>query len=258
MKPVPVIDLFAGPGGLGEGFSASAGAHGEPLFRVRLSIEKDVHAHSTLELRAFFRQFARGDVPVEYYLLLQGLISREDAFNRHPVQAARAMEEAWLVELGPKSRIEVRCRVEKAIGSADPWVLIGGPPCQAYSIAGRSRNIGVRGYVPENDLRQTLYREYLQLLADNWPAVFVMENVKGLLSARLNGASVFDRIISDLQSPAKAVGRPRGLFHYNIYSLAYHGKLVAIDPADFIVQAEKHGIPQARHRLILLDRKSVV
>jgi len=51
-KTIPIIDLFAGPGGLGEGFSAykSEGAS----FKIKLSIEKDAAAHKTLRLRSFF------------------------------------------------------------------------------------------------------------------------------------------------------------------------------------------------------------
>ena len=51
-KPIPIIDLFAGPGGLGEGFSALGRPAGIPRFSLRLSIEKNPIAHQTLELRA--------------------------------------------------------------------------------------------------------------------------------------------------------------------------------------------------------------
>lgn len=69
---IPIIDLFAGPGGLGEGFSACRDQDGGPRFHVALSIEKEEHAHKTLELRAFFRQFERGRIPSEYYSYLRG------------------------------------------------------------------------------------------------------------------------------------------------------------------------------------------
>src|SRR5690348_352348 len=86
---IPVIDLFAGPGGLGEGFSAfrtSAGAH---AFRIALSIEKDAMAHQTLKLRSFFRQFPTGDVPHAYYEHLRGQISREALYELFPRQERR-------------------------------------------------------------------------------------------------------------------------------------------------------------------------
>lgn len=65
--PIPVIDLFAGPGGLGESFSSLRDNSGSPVFRISLSIEKDQHAHKTLELRSFFRQFPDGEVTEDYY-----------------------------------------------------------------------------------------------------------------------------------------------------------------------------------------------
>ena len=56
-KPIRVIDIFAGPGGLGEGFSALTDKRSNPLFKIALSIEKEKFAHQTLELRSFYRQF---------------------------------------------------------------------------------------------------------------------------------------------------------------------------------------------------------
>jgi DNA (cytosine-5)-methyltransferase 1 len=80
-RPIPVIDIFAGPGGLGEGFSALGRPEGKPRFSIRLSIEKDPLAHQTLELRAFFRQFPHGEAPPEYYEHLRGRLARNDLFD---------------------------------------------------------------------------------------------------------------------------------------------------------------------------------
>jgi len=60
---IPVIDVFAGPGGLGEGFSALGRADGKQYFKIGVSVEKEASAHSTLELRSFFRQFPYNEVP---------------------------------------------------------------------------------------------------------------------------------------------------------------------------------------------------
>ncbi|MCC5829378.1 MAG: DNA cytosine methyltransferase, partial [Phycisphaeraceae bacterium] len=182
---IPVIDLFAGPGGLGEGFSAYRTVHADQPFRVALSIEKDTQAHSTLQLRSFVRQFG-DDIPRAYYAFLADtetpLSKRiESLFDEYPAEARAACNEAWLAELGDENRATVRERIATALGDNDPWVLLGGPPCQAYSLAGRSRNKGNADYVAEEDGRQVLYVEYLQVIADHQPAVFVMENVKGLL-----------------------------------------------------------------------------
>jgi DNA (cytosine-5)-methyltransferase 1 len=254
-RALPVIDLFAGPGGLGEGFSALRSDVGRPCFDLKLSIEKDGCAHKTLELRAFFRQFPPNQVPGKYYDVLRGTTSIDSLYARFPEQAAGAAAEAWHAELGVTHSRDVRGRIEKALGDAKEWVLIGGPPCQAYSVVGRSRNKGIEGYRPDRDQRQYLYTEYLDIIANHWPAIFVLENVKGLLSAKLRGHRMFELIHEDLSSPARATGRrSNGRSHnYTIFSLDPRGSLFEdLDVGDFIVQAERHGVPQARHRLILL------
>lgn len=254
---IPVIDLFAGPGGLGEGFSVLGRPEGKRRFAIRLSIEMDPIAHQTLELRAFFRQFPHGDAPAGYYDHLRGKLSRGDLFAIHPQAAAAAQAEAWNAELGAVDTAAVRKRIREELGTEDRWVLIGGPPCQAYSNMGRSRNKGIEDYVPENDPKQYLYKEYLQILADHRPAVFVMENVKGLLSATLNQQRIFDRILEDLHSPAAALKREgrtalQSGGGYRIYSLEHPSMFGDCPLKDFVVHAERHGIPQARHRVILL------
>ncbi len=97
---IPVIDLFAGPGGLGEGFSALCDDRDRRVFRVALSIEKEAHAHKTLLLRAFFRRFTSSQVPEDYYSLLRGELTREALFGNHKKSAEAAGLEAWHAELG--------------------------------------------------------------------------------------------------------------------------------------------------------------
>lgn len=261
---IPVIDIFAGPGGLGEGFFRCR-KQGRRAFRSVLSIEKESAAHLTLTLRAFYRRFDLGDVPPAYFDRLQGAITTDDLFARHPREAAAARGETWLAELGSSGAPAqvVRERVTRALGETRDWVLLGGPPCQAYSLAGRSRNRGVHGYRFEDDHKTTLYLEYLQLIADFWTAVFVMENVKGLLSAKLDGSSMFGRILDDLTDPAAAIARDRrirrrtGERHcYDLYLISWSGGnlrgIASGDAADFIVRAEHFGVPQSRHRVIVV------
>jgi len=93
--PIPVIDIFAGPGGLGEGFSSLKLENGQPSFKIKLSIEKDKSAHQTLELRAFYRQFADSAVPSSYYEYLRGNIGRDELFKQYPQEALNAKNEAW-------------------------------------------------------------------------------------------------------------------------------------------------------------------
>jgi DNA (cytosine-5)-methyltransferase 1 len=254
--PIPVIDLFAGPGGLGEGFSALRRS-GEPAFKIKLSIEKDEFAHQTLKLRAFFRQFDHGGAPEAYYHYLAGILDREQLFKQFPTEADRADKEAWHAELGckkfPPEVIDER--IFSALGARTNWVLIGGPPCQAYSLVGRSR----RKHDPTflTDEKHTLYRQYLRIIAAHRPPVFVMENVKGLLSAKHEEQGVLERILNDLENPLDAVygqGHRREALSYRLVSLVVrNGDLLGrCDPEDFVVRAEKYGVPQTRHRIILL------
>ena len=246
--PVPVIDLFAGPGGLGEGFASLVG--GED-FALRLSIEKDATAHRTLRLRAMYRRL-EDRATYQDYRRASGR-DRVAAFDRmvrsDPGAWADASREAWLMELGQSTHDVVRERIEKALGSNDRWVLIGGPPCQAYSLVGRSRMRRVRGEAFELDERHRLYQEYLKIVADRRPAVFVMENVKGLLSSQLDGDRVFDQIIDDLSHPSSAVRGRRGEEEYTIVPVTSNG---TDGIGRFVVRSEDHGVPQARHRVILL------
>jgi DNA (cytosine-5)-methyltransferase 1 len=251
MYSVPVIDLFAGPGGLGEGFSSFIEKN-IPGFRIVLSIEKDPDAHSTLELRSFYRQFKPKEVPSDYYSFLRREISREDLFSRYPDAASNARSEAKLATLGKIDENLVDHWICKALKSNNrEWVLIGGPPCQAYSLVGRSRNKGKEGYKPIDDDRHYLYKEYLRIISRHWPSVFVMENVKGLLSSRVEGQRVFETIFNDLENPGKASGSAER-YHYRIYSLVETGDTIISANSKFTVMSENYGIPQARHRVILL------
>ncbi len=254
---IQVIDLFAGPGGLGEGFAAVPREDSSPAFRVSLSVEKEPSAHQSLELRSLFREFTTGrGVPEDYYEHLRGDLTREELFSKYPHEAERAREAAWRATLGEEPSANVDGRIRRALRGADCWVLIGGPPCQAYSIMGRSRNRGIKDYRPEHDNRHFMYQEYLRIIAQHWPPVFVMENVPGLLSARVREEGIFERILQDLQAPSEATGpSPTKHSHkYRICSLAQQSMFGGVDhdPRDFIVKAECYGVPQTRHRVILI------
>lgn len=256
---IKVVDIFAGPGGLSEGFAAVTDARGRPIFDVVLSVEKEEQAHETLQLRTFFRQFPK-QAPAEYYQSLRREIDLKALYDAYPTEARLAAELCWHATLGPggEPASYVRRRIREAVKDATSWVLIGGPPCQAYSLAGRSRNRGNPAYDAAKDGRQRLYVEYLQILAEHRPAVFIMENVKGLLSATLENEQVFHRILADLRDPAAAVAREgRGGTQvrkggYRIHSLTEDRVFENGTLEGSVIQAEKFGVPQARHRVILL------
>lgn len=255
---IPVIDLFAGPGGLGEGFESFTDKAGKSPFKICLSIEKDSVAHQTLLTRSFYRQFSHGNAPDEYYEYLRGEISRDELFGKYPKQSEKAKSIAWQAELGKTSHSEVTEKINQALNNNKIWVLIGGPPCQAYSLAGRSVMISKDRDKYENDPRHSLYKEYVQIIADHRPPIFIMENVKGLLSSTLNGSKVFDLIISDLRNPvvaANSYGKTEINAEnvlYDIYPLTRKKSLFGGDPRDFLIECENFGLPQKRHRVFLL------
>jgi DNA (cytosine-5)-methyltransferase 1 len=255
---VIVIDLFAGPGGLGEGFASCEDALGVKPFNVAVSVEKEPSAHNTLTTRAFFRKIA--DSPVsknDYYSYVRGNISREELFSKYPKEFEETKEETLdgPKALGADNQI-VHARIRELISNhKGPKVVIGGPPCQAYSLAGRSRNVGIKDYKAEKDHRNFLYMEYLKVLSIAQPDVFVMENVKGILSAKLNGKKMFSQILKDLRNPGRVI-KDTNVPSYKIYSLVVDAdnpnNPQYKDSADFLIRAENYGIPQARHRVILI------
>lgn len=250
-QPIPVIDLFAGPGGLGEGFSAFRTRGKGRQFRIALSIEMEYWAHKTLELRSFFHQFPHREVPARYYAHLRGEIKRDELFERFPEAAKAARDQAWEAELGVVEPALVDRRIRQALRSADKWVLCGGPPCQAFSVVGRSRN----GGIADDDHRVYLYKQYLRILSVHQPPIFIMENVKGLLSSQVKGNEIFEQMLEDLRNPAKVTNRQqKSGARYALYSLVRKREPTedGQGPGDFIVKCEDYGIPQSRHRVIIL------
>lgn len=243
--PIPLIDVFAGPGGLNEGFSSLIDAAGEPIFQTVASFELDPWACETLKLRSAVRHYRRIDrvAPSSYYEFLRsggrGLADLK-VHSEMAVGFKEAESEVVCMALGPQTRPESDHIIESALqrhGGKDDWVLIGGPPCQAYSLAGRSRRKGDPTFA--DDHKHVLYKEYLAILERFRPSVFVMENVKGMLSSKHAGGAIFQSIRDDLSSAG-----------YDLRSFVIPGSDPS--PSDFIIRSENYGIPQRRHRVILL------
>lgn len=252
---IPVVDVFAGPGGLGEGFASLSGD-----FHILLSAEKEPFAHRTLRLRSFRRMIERdGESPDSYYRYLNGSACDPwDSENSH--LWTQACDEALRLELGKDDDDEVlHGKLEAAGLEGSNWVLVGGPPCQAYSLVGRARNRGMADYDPDKDTRHALYQEYLKIIQKFRPSVFVMENVKGMLSSTYKGERVFKNVLRDLSDPDGAIGRNSAGAGYRITSLVHDGMGFTrggnpdrFDGRAFNVRSEDYGVPQSRHRVILL------
>jgi DNA (cytosine-5)-methyltransferase 1 len=247
-KRIAIIDLFSGPGGLGEGFSAIRDSSGDRRYQIEISIEKETSAHRTLRMRAFLRQFS--EFPPEYYDWISSDISEPDWANLYPCEWENAEHEALCLELGTDEAATILASRITQIRAehGGQTLLIGGPPCQAYSLVGRARNAGQAGYKPELDHRNFLYDEYVKVLTALSPAVFVMENVKGMLSAAVSGNPIFRQVMDDLA----AAGGPDS---YQLFALSSTPETLLDSeptPKDFIVRAEEYGVPQARHRVIIV------
>jgi DNA (cytosine-5)-methyltransferase 1 len=303
MKTIAAVDLFAGPGGLNEGFGRYIGSN--VRFDVRLSVEKDPVACRTLKLRAFFRQFQDRQLPEAYYDYIRGDASKLGDLRALPEwQTAERHVRQW--NLGSQeggegyvSPQELHTAINDALRDAgNQWVLLGGPPCQAYSLIGRARMTGVGAEVRHandpkktarsrkklelafaEDHRHTLYREYLRVVAVHQPAAFVMENVKGILSARLptsdapndekiRSPKVFDQIQKDLHDPWSALALDpdfdslkelsqqfkQSSHTYKLYSFVEKADdaWAGLEGSKFVIKAENFGVPQTRHRVIVL------
>ncbi len=254
-----IVDLFAGPGGLGEGF-ASLEEAGRSPFHIGISVEKEASAHRTLALRAFLRDHRsrHGRLPSQFVDFHAGASSEPNWAEVDPAAFKNASSEARRLELGTGEATEA---IEKAIEELrrdfDDTILIGGPPCQAYSLVGRARSRGMAGYVPEEDPRHYLFREYIRVLGHLRPAVFVMENVKGMLSSTVESRLVFEMLMEDLSSLG---GHGAGLYELKAIRVAdgYARLQDARRPSDFIVRAETFGVPQRRHRVIIIGVRSDV
>lgn len=224
-------------------------------------------AHQTLRLRAAHRELMRDPAMTQdgwqlwdnlvettsWKTLFETLSACDNPAIRKA--CAHANNEALQLEMGPGNRETVSSEIRKRLA---PYirdgklptnsVLIGGPPCQAYSVVGRARNLGKSDYVAKEDHRHFLYREYLHVIAEFQPAVFVMENVKGILSSKVDDGHIFERILNDLRRP----GLGDDALEYVLMPLAAPDSLADPVPEDFIIRAEDFGIPQARHRVIIL------
>jgi len=290
IQKITVIDLFAGPGGLGEGFS---NCKPSSPFKTAMSVEKEANAHKTLTLRAFYRKLKDKRLYNEY-VTSPNPAARKIAMNAieltpewgeamHETLGAphalgnSSIFEKWKngevpsdsdFEARTQEQLEIDGRIEevkKATGRAgekfirdcDPLIVIGGPPCQAYSTIGRGVRAGNPNHNQDHDERFFLYKEYADTILKAQPDLFIMENVSGIGSAKLaNGELIFPKIIKRLEY-LKDQPKEGDTKVYHIYSLVkrpsdFVGTEDTPSEADFLVRATDFGVPQDRRRVILL------
>ena len=164
------VDLFAGGGGLSEGFIQEGY---EPIAHV----EADAAACNTLRTRMAYHWLVAAGREGVYANYLAGSIDRNMLYAAVPQQVVRSVINE---EIQPDTLRRIYGQIDSLLDGHELDLLIGGPPCQAYSIVGRSRD--PKGMVA--DKRNHLYKCYAKFLEKYRPKRFVFENVLGLLSAK--------------------------------------------------------------------------
>lgn len=191
-KKYTFIDLFAGCGGLSEGFYREG-------FKALAHVEINHFACETLRTR--MKHYGYKDIDKEVI--------------EHDITADDIIE-----------------KIDNAVNGRDVDMIIGGPPCQAYSTAGRVRDkVGMA-----TDARNYLFESYVKILEHYRPKLFVFENVTGILSAKANGKAIFPQVIKALGKEYKVIG----------------------DPETILFNTANYGVPQIRKRIIIMGvRKDI-
>jgi len=211
MEKLRYLDLFAGAGGLSEGFT-NAGFY--PVAHV----EMDKAACYTLKTRIAY-QFLKSEERLEEYVeYLKGNITRAQLYSKIPKYL---LDSVINLPIGAENNLKIHEAISSISQDKTIDLIIGGPPCQAYSVVGRSRS----STKMEGDPRNYLFKEYAGYLEKYKPKVFVFENVLGLKSAG-NG-----KYLNDMLTVFK--------------ELEYQVKI-------YTLEADKFGVKQRRRRVIII------
>lgn len=167
MSELKFIDLFAGAGGLSEGFVRAG-------FIPVAHVEMNKDACDTLRTRTAFHWLKESGRAKEYYDYLQGNISRDELWSKIPQHLIKSVINT---EISEETLPSIFDQIDAELANDTVDLVIGGPPCQAYSVAGRVRKDMT------DDPRNHLYKHYVRFLKKYQPKMFVFENVPGILSA---------------------------------------------------------------------------
>ncbi|MCC6323460.1 DNA cytosine methyltransferase [Candidatus Nomurabacteria bacterium] len=203
-KKLIALDLFAGCGGLTEGFEMTG------LYETAACVEWEKTSRDTLTNRLFSKW---------------GYKDAEERVLQFDVQRTTELLSGWSGDEKYGSSPGLKKIIANQGTGID--IIVGGPPCQAYSVAGRVRD----EHGMNNDYRNYLFETYIKLVNHFKPKAFIFENVPGLLSARPGGVPIIEKI--------------RASFKKAGYSLVDDIKRYAL------IDASEYGVPQSRKRLIL-------
>jgi DNA (cytosine-5)-methyltransferase 1 len=208
------IDLFAGAGGLSEGFINEG-------FKPIAHVEMNKNASDTLKTRTAFHYLNKKNNLSQYFKYLKNEISREELWNSIPQHLLLSIIN---VEINSKTIDNIFNHIDVLLDGKKADILVGGPPCQAYSLVGRSRDPKRM----KGDKRNYLFKYYAEFLRKYKPKYFVFENVLGLLSAG------YSQYLQTMQNLFSEIG------YYTDYE---------------ILNAAEYGVLQNRKRVIIIGRK---
>lgn len=174
------IDLFAGAGGLSEGFVRAG-------YTPLAHIEMDKYACDTLKTRSAFHWLKANNQLEKYKKHLYEKQEKEDGSKLWEQVPQDVIDSVIHEAIGEDTIENIFAKVDKLKGDKQVDVIIGGPPCQAYSVAGRAR----MGKAVEDDPRNELYKYYVKFIERYQPKMFVFENVLGIRTAK-NGEPLRD------------------------------------------------------------------
>ena len=212
------IDLFAGAGGLSEGFIRSG-------FKPIAHVEMNKDACDTLRTRAVYHWLTENGKQNKYYGYLKDVKkNKENFWSLAPEEIRNSVINS---EISDSSIESIFSKIDYLSNGKDIDLIIGGPPCQAYSIAGRARD--PKGM--KEDPRNFLYKHYVKFLERYQPKMFVFENVPGILSA--NNGEFLQKIFEAVKNAG--------------YNLAI--------PPNKHLNAKDFGVLQDRKRVIIVGWK---
>lgn len=237
-----IIDLFSGAGGLSEGFHKEG-------FKIVAQVEKDRWATETLKTRYIFHELKKNNDLELYFKYLTSKRSykqinedREIIFKKYDYLKEKLDVEILNKKFGnpandkeATSSKEIISLIENSLkynNENSVSMIIGGPPCQAYSLVGRGR----MGIDAEKDNRNFLFYYYLNIVKEFSPKMFVFENVPGILSAKKG------KVFEEIQEQFDKIG-------YSISSGPNSGDLKNV------LNFADYGIPQTRKRVLLFGFK---
>ncbi|MDQ0066061.1 DNA cytosine methyltransferase [Chryseobacterium lathyri] len=193
MKKLNYIDLFAGAGGLSEGFIKAG-------FMPIAHVEMNKDACDTLRTRTCYHWLKENNKTNIYYDYLKNDIKvKEDFWAKVPSNLIKSVINK---EISKETLPDIFKLIDNELENRNVDLIIGGPPCQAYSVAGRARD--PKGM--KEDPRNFLYKYYVEFLERYRPNMFVFENVPGIFSA--NNGEYLDKIFKAIKSAGYNLSLP--------------------------------------------------